>query len=160
RGDEVGDAARAAQTFRDNLERLEKLEAEQKEIEARATTERKSAMRGMADAFEMTVGKIMGSVSSASTQLEAAAGTLTKTAETTPQLSGMVASASEEASTNVETVASATDQVGSSIREIGHQVQESSRIAGEAVKQAEATDARMAGLAQAAGRIGDVVTLI
>ena len=39
RGDEVGDAARAARTFRDNLVRLEKLEAEQKEAAARTVAE-------------------------------------------------------------------------------------------------------------------------
>jgi signal transduction histidine kinase/DNA-binding response OmpR family regulator len=39
RGDEVGDAARAARTFRDNLVRLEKLEAGQKEAAARTVAE-------------------------------------------------------------------------------------------------------------------------
>ena len=39
RGDEVGDAARAARTFRDNLVRLEKLEAEQKQAAARTVAE-------------------------------------------------------------------------------------------------------------------------
>jgi signal transduction histidine kinase/DNA-binding response OmpR family regulator len=39
RGDEVGDAARGARTFRDNLVRLEKLEAEQKEAAARTVAE-------------------------------------------------------------------------------------------------------------------------
>ena len=39
RGDEVGDAARAARTFRDSLVRLEKLEAEQKEAAARTVAE-------------------------------------------------------------------------------------------------------------------------
>jgi methyl-accepting chemotaxis protein len=160
RGDEVGDAARAAQTFRDNLARLDKLEAEQKEAEARATAERKTAMHAIADEFEMAVGNIMETVSSAALELESAAGTLTKTAETTQTLSGTVAAASEEASTNVRSVASATDEMGSSIQEIGRQVHESSKIANEAVRQAEKTDERMNELVQAAGRIGDVVTLI
>jgi signal transduction histidine kinase/DNA-binding response OmpR family regulator len=39
RGDEVGDAARAARAFRDNLVRLEKIEAEQKEAAARTVAE-------------------------------------------------------------------------------------------------------------------------
>jgi methyl-accepting chemotaxis protein len=46
------------------------------------------------------------------------------------------------------------------VHEIARQVHESSRIAGEAVKQAEKTDARIAALSKAAGRIGDVVKLI
>jgi len=46
------------------------------------------------------------------------------------------------------------------VSEISRQVQESSRIAGAAVRQAQATDARINGLSKAAGRIGDVVKLI
>ena len=69
-----------------------------------------------------------------STELEAAAGTLTKTAETTQQLSGMVATASEEASANVQSVATATEELTSSVHEIAARCSESSRIAGEAVQ--------------------------
>jgi methyl-accepting chemotaxis protein len=160
RVDEVGEAARAAQTFKDNLARIDAMEAEQKEAEARAAAQRRSDMIQLADTFEAAVGSIIGTVSSASTQLESAAGTLTQTAETTQRLSTTVAAASEEASTNVQSVASATEELSGSVGEIGRQVQESSRIAGEAVQQAQRTDARMAELQQAANRIGDVVKLI
>jgi hypothetical protein len=99
-------------------------------------------------------------VSSASTELELAANTLTKTAETTQQLSTVVASASEESSTNVQSVASATEEMTGSVGEISRQVQESSNIAGEAVKQAQETDKRITELSHATSRIGDVVKLI
>ena len=160
RGDEVGDAARAASTFKDNLVRIEKMEAEQKAVEQREAENRKREMQRLADDFQSAVGGIVQTVSSASSQLEAAAGTLTTTAEKTQQLSGVVAGASEEASANVQSVASASEEMSSSVNEIARQVQESSRIAGEAVKQAEKTDARIAELSAAAGRIGDVVKLI
>ena len=68
--------------------------------------------------------------------------------------------ASQEASGNVQSVASATEQMTSSVNEIARQVQESSRIAGEAVRQAHNTDARIAELSEAASRIGNVVKLI
>jgi methyl-accepting chemotaxis protein len=160
RGDEVGDAARAARTFRDNLVRLEKLEAEQKQAAARAVAERKGMVRDLADTFERAIGNIVGAVSSAATELESAAGTLTKNAAATQQLSAAVAIASAHASANVQSVASATGEVGASIEEIGRQVQQSTKIAAEAVKQAEQTDARIAELSRSASRIGDVVTLI
>jgi len=161
RRDEIGEMAQAVDAFK--LKAIEKAqrEAEQKEAEARAAAaERKTAMHKLADSFEAAVGDIVQTVSAASTQLEAAAGTLTKTAETTQHLSGSVASASQQASANVQSVASATDELGSSISEIARQVQESSRIAGDAVKQAERTDHRIGELSAAAGRIGDVVKLI
>ena len=160
RGDEVGDNARAARTFKDNLIRIEQMEAEQKDLEATAAAARKAEMIKLADAFQAAVGGIVNTVSSASSQLEAAAGTLSGTAEQTQQLSGMVASASEEASANVGAVASAAEEMSASVTEISRQVHDSSRIAGDAVKQAERTDVRINELLQAAGRIGDVVKLI
>ncbi|MEH2586236.1 methyl-accepting chemotaxis protein [Bradyrhizobium sp. AZCC 1721] len=160
RGDEVGDNARAAHTFKDNLLRIEQMEAERKDQEAAAAARRKSEMIKLADAFESAVGGIVSTVSSASQQLEAAAGTLSGTAAQTQQLSGMVAAASEEASTNVGAVASAAEEMSTSVVEISRQVHDSSRIANEAVRQAEQTDLRINELLKAAGRIGDVVKLI
>jgi methyl-accepting chemotaxis protein/CHASE3 domain sensor protein len=160
RGDEVGDNARAALQFKENLLRIEKMEAEQKEGEQRAAAQRKADMHKLADDFQQAVGNIVDTVSAASTELEAAAGTLTKTAEVTQELSGAVAAASEQASANVQSVASATEEMTSSVNEISRQVQESSKIAGEAVRQAQQTDVRINQLSQAAGRIGDVVKLI
>ena len=160
RNDQIGVMARAAESFRNNLVRVELLEAEQKKTEARGAEERKSAMNQLASQFEMAVGRIVDTVSSASTELEAAATTLSKTAETTQGRSATVAAASEQASANVQTVAAATEQMTASVREISRQVQESSKIAAEAVTQAQRTDARISELSQAAGRIGDVVKLI
>jgi methyl-accepting chemotaxis protein len=182
RKDEVGDIAKTAVVFKDNgLAKIrmekeqreaeqraaeEKREVEQRELamqraaEEKAAAERKAAMNKLADDFEKAVGNIIDTVSSASTELEAAAGTLTKTAETTQQLSTVVAAASEQASSNVQSVASATEEMTCSVAEIGRQVQESSTIAGEAVQQAQKTDARINDLSLAANRIGDVVKLI
>ena len=97
RGDEVGDAANAANIFKENLIRIEKMEAEQKQAEVHAVAQRKADMHKLADNFQAAVGNIIETVSSASTELEAAANTLTKTAEQTQALSGAVAAASEEA---------------------------------------------------------------
>ena len=160
RRDEVGDTARAASIFKDNLLRVERLEIDQKEARARADADRKEAMHGLADKFEAAVGGVVRTVSSASACLEAAASSLTKTAETTEQLSGVVTTASDEASSNVRSVASAAQELSASVTEVGRQVQESRRIAGDAVEQATKTDRRMAECFQAAQRIGDVVKLI
>ena len=72
----------------------------------------------------------------------------------------MVASASEEAATNVSSVASATEELSSSVNEISRQVQDSARMAAEAVGQAVQTNERVNDLSRAAQRIGDVVELI
>jgi len=105
-------------------------------------------------------GEIVDAVSSASTELECSAGSLTATAGRGQELSTVVAAASEEASANVQSVASATEELSSSVNEIGRQVQESARMANEAVDQARRTNDRVGELSKAAGRIGDVVELI
>jgi methyl-accepting chemotaxis protein len=160
RKDEIGALAGAMQTFKTSMVEADRLRTEQKEVEARASATRRSEMQRLANEFQAAVGSIVDAVSNASSELEAAAGTLTKTAETTQQLSGTVASASEIASANVQSVASAAEEMTGSVNEIARQVQESSRIAGEAVKQAEKTDSRITELSSAASRIGDVVKLI
>jgi methyl-accepting chemotaxis protein len=160
RKDEVGRMAETLQVFRNSLLETESLRLQQEQQKERAETERKAGMRKLADDFQAAVGNIVDTVSSASSELEVAARTLTKSAETTQDLSTTVANASEQASTNVNSVATASEQLAGSVNEIARQVQESSRIAGEAVQQAARTDARIAALSQAAGRIGDVVKLI
>jgi methyl-accepting chemotaxis protein len=160
RRDELGDMARTVEVFKKNGLEVERLQGEQQVIEKRAAEQRKAEMIKMADSFEGAVGQIIETVSSASTELEASAGTLTKTAERAQQITTTVAAASEEASTNVQSVASATEEMASSVNEISRQVQESARIASEAVGQARTTTDRVSELSKAATRIGDVVELI
>ncbi len=160
RKDEIGEMAGAVEVFKNNMIEAERLRAEQQEAERRHAEQRKLDMQKLADQFETAVGEIVETVSSAATELEASAVTLTTTAERSEKLATMVATASEEASTNVQSVASASEQLTSSVSEISRQVQESSRVAGNAVSQAQKTNARVAELSKAASRIGDVVELI
>ncbi|AWL99845.2 methyl-accepting chemotaxis protein [Bradyrhizobium amphicarpaeae] len=161
RKDEVGEVAGAVEKFKLVSEQKAREEAEAKVRQDQiAAEQRKLEMRKLADNFESAVGEIVGTVSSASTELEASATTLTSTAVRTQELTAMVAAASEEASTNVQSVASATEELSSSITEISRQVQESARVASEAVSQARTTTDRVGELSAAAARIGDVVELI
>jgi methyl-accepting chemotaxis protein len=161
RGDEIGDLAKTVTVIRENAEQKARDEAESKIKQDRiAAQQRKADMIKLADSFEAAVGEIVETVSSASTELEASAGVLTKTAERAQEVTTMVAAASEEASTNVQSVATATEELSSSVNEISRQVQESARMANEAVGQARITNDRVSELSKAASRIGDVVELI
>jgi len=160
RKDEVGEMAGAVEVFKTNMIETERLRAEQSDAEQRQLQLRKADMHKLADAFEGAVGEIVEMVSSAASELEASANTLTMTAERSQELATMVAAASEEASTNVQAVASASEELTSSVNEISRQVQESSRVANEAVDQAQKTNDRVGELSKAAARIGDVVELI
>ena len=161
RADEIGEIAQAVETFKVNAEQKARDEAEAKIKQDQITAQRRRAdMIKMADDFEGAVGEIVETVSSASTELEASAGTLTSTAVRSQELATIVAAASEEASTNVQSVASATEELTSSVNEISRQVQESARMANDAVDQARKTNDRVGELSKAAARIGDVVELI
>ena len=160
RNDEVGEMAKAVEVFKSNAIARQALEVEQKEAESRAVARRQTDMIKLADDFESAVGEIIDTVSSASTELEASATSLTQTAERSQGLTTRVAAASEQASTNVQSVASATEELSSSVNEISRQVQESARMAGDAVGQARSTNERVGELSKAAARIGDVVALI
>ena len=160
RRDEMGDMAGAVQVFKDSMIEADDLRAEQTRIAEQGRAQSRAAMHRLADEFQTTVGSIIESVSSASSDLETAATSLAKNADTAKALTTTVAAASEEASVNVQSVASASEELSGSVDEISRQMQESSRIATEAVRQADATDGRIADLSQAATRIGDVLKLI
>ena len=156
---EIGAMADTLQVFKQALI-AKKAADEAAAVDADAKIERGRRVDGITRDFESLIGEIVETVSSASTQLEASAGTLTATAERSQALTTAVAAASEEASTNVQSVASATEEMSSSVNEISRQVQDSARMAGEAVDQARTTNDRVGELSKAAARIGDVVELI
>ncbi len=160
RGDEVGDNARAAKAFKDNLLRVQHLEMERYESQERASTERKLVMHMLADEFEATIGAIAEAVSLAAIRLEQAASTLTTVATTTLNLAGSVTNAAQEALGNVQSMAAASAELSTASNEIGRAVSEGSKIANDAVTQAANTDRRINELSVAAKRIGEVTKLI
>jgi methyl-accepting chemotaxis protein len=159
RDDEIAAMAGSLQTFKEAL--LEKKRAEQAAAaEAQAKIERGQRVERFTREFEMAIGEVVGVVSSASADLERSAASLTTTAGRSLELATVVTAASEEASTNVHSVAAAAEEMSSSVNEISRQVQDSARIASEALAQARKTNDNVAELAKAAARIGDVVELI
>jgi methyl-accepting chemotaxis protein len=161
RSDEIGEMAAAVEEFK--MQAIAKAERDAAAHDAQnkaASSARRSELIRFADEFEAAVGAIVSNVSASAVQLEQAAGTLTRTAETTQSLSSQVAGASEEASSNMQSVATATEELSTSVDEIGRRVRDSNRIAEAAVVQAQETDGRIGKLSRAAQEIGDVVKLI
>jgi methyl-accepting chemotaxis protein len=154
---EMGQMADALQIFKEAL--IAKRAADETAAkDAEAKIERGRRVDNITREFEQMIGEIVSTLSSASNQLEASAGTLSATAARSQELSTTVAAASEEAST--KSVASATEELSSSVNEISRRVQESARMAGDAVGQARSTTERVSELSKAATRIGDVIELI
>jgi methyl-accepting chemotaxis protein len=161
RKDELGEMAGAVEEFKMQAIAKAERDAAAQDAQNKASSEaRRAELIRFADDFETAVGTIVSNVSASAVQLESAAGTLTRTAETTQNLSSQVVGSSEEASSKMQSVAAATEQLSASVEEIGRQVGESNRIAEAAVLQAQQTDARIGKLSRAAQQIGDVVKLI
>jgi methyl-accepting chemotaxis protein len=158
--DEVGEMARAVEVFKENLIKVEAMQAEQERLKHQAEEDHKRTLFEMADNFEKSVMGIVQSVSSSATELHSSAQSLSAMAEQTQRQATAVAAASDEASTNVQTVAAAAEELASSISEIGRQVEESAKVTAGAVDEANRVNTMVQGLAHAASKIGEVVNLI
>ena len=160
RRDEIGGMARAVQIFKDNAIDKLRLEEEQAVAHRRVEEEKRATMMEMADRFERQVKEVVDGVSSSATEMQATAQQMSATAEETSRQSASVATASDQATANVQTVAATTEELSASIAEIGRQVMQSAKIADNAVAEAEATNETVRGLSEAASKIGEVVDLI
>jgi len=158
--DEIGQMARAVQVFKDGAMRVQAMTAEQESSRALAKHDRATMMNKMADNFNSNVGGVVQTVSSAATEMQSSAETLSATAEETSAQSAAVASVASETSGHVQTVATAADELSSSIQEISNQVTQSSQISGGAVAEAERANDMVKSLDVAANKIGEVVALI
>ena len=159
RSDELGHMAQAVLVFKDNMIRAERL-AEQERIQQEARQQRADRIEAMVRDFDRVISTVVQGVSSAATQLQSNAQGLSATADQTNRQAGAVATAAEEASANVQTVASATEELTASVGEIRRQVNSSMKIAETAVEEANRTNTTVAGLSDAAQKIGEVVQLI
>ncbi len=159
RGDEIGAMAGAVEVFKVNMIKNDEMVAAQ-DLERKAKELRAEKVSARTASFDNVIKLVLGTVSSASQQMEASAQTMQAAAEETNVQSTAVAAASEQASTNVQTVAAATEELSSSIAEISRQVSESSQAVGEAVTEATKAKDLVRSLDEAAGKIGQVVALI
>jgi methyl-accepting chemotaxis protein len=160
RRDEIGLMARAVEIFKSGMVEAANLRAAQGEAARRAVTDRSKIMQDLAHGFEVSVGGIVTAVSTAATELQVTAQSLSQTAGLASRQSQVVASASQQTTDNVQSVAAATEQLSASIMEIGNQVDRSSDAIAGAVMQAGQTNEKIKALAAASQRIGTVVTLI
>ena len=160
RHDEIGVIARTVDVFKNNRIERRKLEAERINAEKQAMEQRKAELNQFVEAFRGKIGGIIEQVLSSSGQFEKDAQQLSVTAHSTAEMSGQSADASRQASEHVRSAATASNELSQSIVEISRRVQDSNTVAADAVKQANATDQRMAELSAAGDRIGDVVKLI
>jgi methyl-accepting chemotaxis protein len=159
RTDEVGKLAQSLQVFKQNAVTARRLEGERRDEQVQREKRQQNVEEYIA-IFDGQVGEALDTLTAASTEMHATAGSMASTAEETTRQATSVATASEQASANVQTVAAATEELHASISEISRQVTQSAEIAGTAVVEADRTNAMIQGLAETAQKIGEVVSLI
>ena len=158
RRDEIGAMVAAVRVFKDNLIRSRTLEAET--AQAGAAAERRAMVRSLADSFEASVVRIVGTVGTSAAQLRETAQTMSVTAQRTAERTARMSAAAGAAASNVDAVAAATEQLGSSVAEIGRQMQASADLARGAVSDADRTAGVVRELSAATAQIGEMVALI
>ncbi|MEP9375450.1 HAMP domain-containing methyl-accepting chemotaxis protein [Aquabacter sp. CN5-332] len=158
--DEVGDLWRSTGRLLTGLNEAERMREEQAASTGRMEVEKRTMMNALAERFDSEVSGVVRTVAAAVSQLEASAASMNSSADETSRQSTAVAAAAEQATSNVQVAATATEQLAASVREIGQQVSTAARIAGDATDQATSTAEVVRGLATSAQRIGQVVNLI
>ena len=159
RQDEIGDIAKTMMVFKDNALERQKL-AKAQEAENTAKLRRAESIERLINGFDKKITEILGSLASASAEMEATSQSMTSLAEQTSHRSATVASAATEAGANVQNVASATEELTASIQEIAGQISKSSQNAVAATTSINQTQQTVQRLSEAANQISQVVGLI
>ena len=157
--DEMGRMAQAVEVFRQNAVARLALEAEQVS-QASARQRRADRVDGLVRGFEQKIAESIAIVTSAATELDSTAHSMTQVAETTNGRAVSSSAAAEEATVNVQTVAAAAEEMVASLAEIERRVQQSHDVASHASHEAGATTVSMTDLTRAAEKIGEAVTMI
>ncbi|MBB4285157.1 methyl-accepting chemotaxis protein [Roseospira goensis] len=160
RRDEIGEMAGAIQVFKDNAQEVQRLQAAQASEQARNARRVKAEMLALTNALDEEVRSAIAEVLHGADSMQTATGDMAEAVSDTERGADAAAAASREAADNVDAVAAASEELSHSIAEIGTQVSNAVDVARRAVEEAETTNERIAGLAQAARQIGEVVDLI
>jgi methyl-accepting chemotaxis protein len=159
RHDEVGRMTEALIVLRENGRRAQE-EERARSHEQEERVQRAGQIDSRCRTFDGQVGTTLASVEQAVAKLLHSAKAMTATAGHSSQTAVSVSSAATEASASVNIVAAATEELSSSVAEIGRQMSQSTRISNEAIDKAAETDRSIAGLTTASQKIGEIIALI
>ncbi len=160
RSDELGQMARTVQVFKENAIRVVELSREQEELRLLSERTQRAAMNRLAAELDTTVKTMLAEVLHSAESMSSEAGAMLENAKQTRIHSDTVASAVQEATMEVESVASGAEQLRASIDEINRSITKSAEFARDAVAEAARTDHIVHGLTDASRKIEEVVGLI
>lgn len=159
RKDEVGDIAQAVKTFQDGMVERRKMHIE-RDAETENRQQREKTVGYLIEKFKDRSRDLLERVAADSLRMQEASQSMSQVSDETARQVDACGNLSEETSDNVQSVASAAEQLSASINEISGKVGESGRIIKLASENTDSANSKIEDLALAAGKIGDVVTLI
>ncbi|MCV6576186.1 MAG: cache domain-containing protein [Cohaesibacter sp.] len=159
RTDELGAMARTVETFRQMTQERHRLSQEQEKTTAQQEIRQKE-MEQLIRHFRSEAERELRSVTQNMGRMRETAGNLTNLSQSTANRSSQAHEAANLASSNVQTVAAASEEFSASISEIGRQVEQATSAVNDAMVTTGNANDRVASLAQSAQEIGDVVSLI
>ncbi len=159
RTDEIGEMARCIEVFKDNSVERERLASDRK-VGHIAREKREKHIDELINSFRAEAQTVLSSVESNIARVEELSSLLSGRSASAAGRGADAVSDSENASSNVQAVASATEELNASISEISRQVATTGEIVGRATTNTQSSNEKIAGLAEAVNRIGDVVSLI
>jgi methyl-accepting chemotaxis protein len=160
RTDEIGRMADAVEVFRENAHKVRQGAVLQEAEHRRNRRKLQSEILALTNAIDEEVSGAIGAVMVQADTMLAAASSMEGAVDHVRERSQAAASAAESANGSVDSVAAAAEQMASSVEEISRQVGTSTRIAGDAEREAEKVSSIVQGLAKAAESVGEVVSLI
>jgi methyl-accepting chemotaxis protein len=138
----------------------EQRRAEEERTAIRDHEQRRAAVEAAIGSFRPLVEKLLSRVAGSAAAMRSTADSLFGSSDRTSQRADGAVQAFNEASANVATAAIAAEELSQSISEISRQLTHTSDIVQLATDEAKSTDHEIAGLADGAQKIGDVVKLI
>ena len=159
RRNEIGAMADAVRVFRDNKINADRL-ADESETERRHKQRRAKAIDELNRRFEVAATELTTTLASAAAGLKNSAETMFGRARQVGEISGNVKAAAQQASANIEAVAHATEELSSSIDNIGLSAVNSSTLSTKTTESAHSTNKAVQALAADAREIERVVSLI
>jgi methyl-accepting chemotaxis protein len=156
---EIGAMADAVRIFRDNKIKADRL-AHESETEGRHKEQRAKAIEELNCRFEATATELTSTLASAAAGLKHSAEAMFGRATQAGEISENVKCAAQQASSNIEIVANATEELSSSIDAIGHSAINSSTLSTKMTESAHSTNKAVLALVTDAREIERVVSLI
>ncbi len=157
---EIGEMARKVDIFKSNAIEKVALEQAQKEAELQQKSDKKKTMESLANRFELQVQVIIEEVVAEVEKVKSIAEQMNATIRSNSEKTSAAASAADDTSRNINTVASAAEEMTASVREMADQIEKSSGSVSHAVSANRNANEVAAMLGAAANKIGEIVSLI